>query len=127
MRVSVYRNYKFLVDKDPIIDAVKTVVKSEEHLKNSDVHAISGVATATLDNWFDGTTRRPQNATVCQVTAALGYVRRDTLDRNGVCQIGFVKAQTLDYKAEREKQADFILKQDKKPKRKPKRKTNGHS
>jgi hypothetical protein len=126
MKINVYRNYRF-VDKDPIIDAVRTVVKSEEHLKNSMVHEISGVATATLDNWFEGSTRRPHNATVCQVTAALGYVRRDELDRDGRVIVGFRKARTLDYKAEAEKQADWIIKQNSGPKKKRRRKKNGHA
>lgn len=125
-KFGIYRNYRFL-DKNPIIDAVRTVVKSEEHLKNNHVHQISGVATATLDNWFEGTTRKPQNATVCQVTASLGYVRRDHMNRDGTVAIGFVKARELDFKEEIEKQADWILKHaDKKPKKK-RAKSNSHA
>lgn len=126
-RIGVYRNYRFM-DKDPIIDAVRTVVKSEEHLKNSMVHDICGVATATLDNWFEGSTRKPQNATICQVTAALGYVRRDRLNKDGTVVVGFIRARELDFKEEIEKQADWILKHGgKKPKPKTnKRKSNGH-
>jgi hypothetical protein len=124
-RVFIYRNYRF-IDKDPIIDAVRTVVKSEEHLKNSHVHQISGVATATLDNWFDGVTRQPRNSTVCQVTAALGYVRRDELKPDGSVVIGFRKAREYDWEKEIEKQADFYLKTHGPPKkRKAKKKANG--
>jgi hypothetical protein len=120
-----YRNYRW-IDKDPIIDAIRTVVRSDEHLKNSMVHAISGVATATLDNWFDGTTKRPQNATITQVTGALGYVRHDELRADGTVVVGFRKARGLDWREEIEKQTKFFLKHhpDAK-KKKQKKKANG--
>ena len=125
-RVQIYRTYRW-IDKDPIIDAVRTVVKSEEKLKNSMVHEISGVSTSTLENWFDGSTRRPQNSTVTAVTSALGYVRQDTFNRDGTVSIGFVKGRALDYQKEIEKQADWLLKQGVKPKKKRrKKKSNGH-
>jgi len=126
-RVQIYRTYRW-IDKDPIIDAVRTVVKSEEKLKNSMVHQISGVATATLDNWFDGSTRKPQNSTVTAVTSALGYLRQDSFNRDGTVSIGFVKGRALDYNKEIEKQADWLLKQGVKPKKKRRKKaTNGHA
>lgn len=121
----LYRNYRFK-DKDPICDALRTVIRSEEHLKNNHVHQISGVAAQTIDGWLDGATRRPQNATVCQVTAALGYVRRDELKTDGSVVVGFIKAKDYDYKKEIEKQADFYLKTHGPPKkRKAKKKANG--
>jgi len=123
-KLHIYRTYRW-IDKDPIIDAVKTVVKTDEHLKNHHVHQISGVATATLDNWFEGNTRRPQNSTLTAVTSALGYVRRDTLNRDGTVSVGFVKARDYDYAKEIEKQADWLLKQGK-PKKKRKQKSNGN-
>lgn len=128
MRTIIYRNYRF-IDKDLIIDAMRTVIKGDEHLKNSMVHQISGVATATLDNWFDGTTRKPQNATVSQVMGSLGYARRDSIDRSGRVIPGFVKLRDLDYREEIEKQADFFLKQNTGPKKRKRRKTktNGHA
>lgn len=127
-RVQIYRTYNW-IDKDPIIDAVRTVVKSDEKLKNNMVHEISGVSTTTLDNWFDGSTRKPQNSTVTAVTSALGYVRRNSFKRDGSIAISFVKQRSLDYEKEIEKQADFMLKHGAKPKkaRRGKKKTNGHA
>lgn len=126
-RVFLYRNYRF-IDKDPICDALRTVIRGEEHLKNNHVHQISGVAAQTIDGWLDGATRRPQNATVCQVTAALGYVRRDELTKDGRVIPGFVKAREYDYEKEIEKQADFFLKtHGPKKKKRTKKKTNGHA
>lgn len=125
-KVHIYRTYRF-IDKDPIIDAIKTVVKSDEHLKNNHVHQISGVATATLDNWFDGPTRKPQNSTVCAVTTSLGYVRRDRIRPDGTLEIGFKKDKSYDWEKEIEKQADWILEQHgpKKKRKRAKKKTNG--
>lgn len=125
-KVHIYRTYRF-IDKDPIIDAVRTVVQ-DEHLKNNAVHQISGVATATLDNWFEGATKKPQNSTVCAVTTSLGYVRADSIRSDGTLQVGFRKARDYgDYEAEMEKQKKFFLKTHgpKKPRRK-KPKSNGH-
>jgi hypothetical protein len=108
-RIHVYRTYRW-IDKDPIIGAVKTVVQDEK-LKYSMVHDISGVSSTTLHNWFDGDTRKPQNATVTAVTSALGYVRHDRLNRDGTVIIGFEKARDLNWNKEIEKQADFMLQQ----------------
>jgi len=69
--LALYRSYNF-VDKDPVIDRIRTIVQ-DEGLSYKDIHVISGVSTATLTNWFDGETRRPQYATVAAVTSSLGY------------------------------------------------------
>lgn len=106
MRVHIYRNYRFL-DKDPIIDAIKTVVKTDEKLTNGRAAAISGVSATTLHNWFSGGTRRPQNASATQVTASLGYVRRDTLNKDGTVSVGFVRARSLDFDKEVTKQSKW--------------------
>ncbi len=107
-RVHLYRTYRW-IDKDPVIDAVRTVVQDEK-LKSGAVHEISGVATATLDNWFNGHTRKPQNVTVTAVTSALGYVRHDRLNPDGTVAVSFEKARDLNWDREIEKQANFVLK-----------------
>jgi uncharacterized membrane protein len=114
-KVHIYRTYRW-IDKDPIIDAVRTVVKTDEKMNNNMVHEISGVASATLDNWFNGSTRRPQNSTVTAVTSALGYVRQDAFNPDGTVAVGFVKKRKLNYKQGV-----------KKKKRRQKKKGNGHA
>jgi transcriptional regulator with XRE-family HTH domain len=69
--LKLYTSYNF-VDKDPVIDKVRTLVK-REGLKYSEISALSGVTTSTMHNWFEGKTRRPQYATVLAVVHALGY------------------------------------------------------
>jgi hypothetical protein len=125
-RTYIYRSYRF-IDKDPIIDAMRTVVQGE-HLKNSAVHSISGVATATLDNWFNGATRRPQNSTVMAAMTALGYGRRDEIMPDGRIVPGFTKLhRKIDYREEMIRQADWVIKHARpKKKRTAKKKSNGH-
>ena len=65
-----YKSYSF-VDKDPIIDEVRTVFQDAGVTKQW-VEENSGVTAQTLHHWFDGKTRRPQAATVNAVLRALG-------------------------------------------------------
>lgn len=66
-----YKSYSF-VDKDPIIDRMRTIVDDESD-SYKDVHLRSGVSTSTLHNWFKGGTKRPQFATIMAVARSLGY------------------------------------------------------
>jgi hypothetical protein len=113
-----------------VIDALRTVVKTEEKMKNNMVHQISGVATTTLDNWFNGSTRRPQNSTIAAVSSALGYLRREYRNKDGSVGTTFVKDQTeIDYEKEIEKQDAWLTKHGLKPdkrKKKKRAKANGH-
>src|SRR5262245_27356221 len=122
-KLTLYRNYRF-IDKDPIIDAMRTVVKDELNLSDARAHSIIGIAGTTFHNWFDGPTRCPQNATVSQAAAALGYVRRDELTPVGQVIVGFVRARgtKLDYEKEITKQRDWFLKHGGKPAKKRARK-----
>ena len=66
-----YKSYNF-IDKDPIIDEIRTVYQdSGANYRWISEH--SGVAQGTLVNWFSGTTKRPQAATINAVLRALGY------------------------------------------------------
>ena len=66
-----YKSDNF-VNKDPIIDEIRTVVRDSgatyKHIEEQ-----SGVCSATLHNWFDGKTRKPQAATINAVLRSLGY------------------------------------------------------
>jgi hypothetical protein len=66
-----YKSYNF-VDKDPIIDEIRTVVQASGTTYKQ-ISEESGVATGTLVHWFSGTTRRPQAATINAVLRSLGY------------------------------------------------------
>lgn len=69
--LQIYRSYSF-VDKDPIIDRVRTVL-ADEGVNYSDAHRMSGVSASTLSNWFKGPTRRPQYASVAAIVRSVGY------------------------------------------------------
>jgi hypothetical protein len=66
-----YKSYNFL-EKDPIIDEIRTVYQ-DSGFTYKQIHEDSGVSTSTLSSWFDGATRRPQAATVNAVLRAMGY------------------------------------------------------
>lgn len=70
----LYRSYSF-IDKDPVIDRVRTLVQ-REGLTRKQLELISGVKVSTLRGWFEGQTKRPQNATVTAVVHAMGYASR---------------------------------------------------
>jgi transcriptional regulator with XRE-family HTH domain len=66
-----YKTYNF-VDKDPVIDTLRTAVqRSGQSLEQ--IADASGVSIGTLNGWFLGKTRRPQHATIMAVTRAIGY------------------------------------------------------
>lgn len=65
-----YKAYPF-VDKDPIIDVLRTL-KRDAAMKDSQIAAKGGPTAGTLRNWFGGKTRRPQFATVAAAAVAMG-------------------------------------------------------
>jgi transcriptional regulator with XRE-family HTH domain len=69
----LYRSYNF-VDKDPIIDELRTI-DQKEGLTYRQVHYLSGISESTMRNWFEGKTKRPQNASIEAFVRALGYKR----------------------------------------------------
>ena len=69
--IKPYKSYVFR-NKDPIIDKIRTVVQNSGESYKS-IQEDSGVSSATLYNWFNGATKRPQFATVNAVAMALGH------------------------------------------------------
>ncbi|KRQ99315.1 hypothetical protein [Bradyrhizobium valentinum] len=114
--VRLYRTYRF-IDKDPVIDKIRTVVQDEGLIKRlAIVHELSGVATTTLNNWFNGHTKKPQNPTIEAVLTSLGYERE------------IIKKKDINIERERKVAADWLAKQNSgKMKSRPKAKANGHS
>lgn len=76
-------NYRW-VDKDPVIDRLRTLVQ-DEGLSYGKLSAISRVSATTYSNWFDGDTKRPQYATIAATVMSLGH------------EIDFVKKKTINY------------------------------
>lgn len=65
------RGYRF-VDRDPVMQQVTEAITSCGR-SLAWVSARSGVSVGTLQNWMNGSTRRPQNLTVTFVMRALGF------------------------------------------------------
>jgi|SRR6187402_801858 len=112
----MYRTYN-MIDKNPVIDKVRTLVQDEGLIKKLGiVHEISGVSTTTLDNWFNGKTRSPQHATIAAVITSLGYKEE------------FVKDHAIDVEKERKSGRAWLEKRQEEAKaNKPTKKSNGHS
>jgi hypothetical protein len=70
MKMKLYKSYSFR-NKDPVIDYLRTAVQ-RSGTKHSKISEASGVSAGTLNNWFHGTTKRPQFATVAAVARSLG-------------------------------------------------------
>src|SRR5688572_5291628 len=76
----VYGAYRFR-DKDPAIDAIRTVMQDHFGKRNlahedyAEVHEQGGPSGSTVKHWFEGKTKRQQNATLEAAGRALGYRR----------------------------------------------------
>ena len=66
-----YKSYSF-VDKDPIIDELRTIVQ-QHGATYKDIHEQSGVSASTLTAWFVGSTKKPQSATINAVLRSMGW------------------------------------------------------
>lgn len=75
-----YSAYRF-TEKDPAIDAIRTVMQDhfgKRNLSHEDYAEIpenGGPSASTVKHWFEGKTKRPQNATLEAAGRALGYRR----------------------------------------------------
>ena len=72
--IKMYRTYEHY--RDPVIDEITEAIDKENLLKKPSIVAdIATISPGTVMKWLDGTTRRPQYATVMAVMIALGYQR----------------------------------------------------
>jgi hypothetical protein len=70
------RTYRF-IDKDPVCDELRTLVEDRGLMEQlGRVAELAGVAPTTVQNLFNGETRRPQNRTVMGVATSIGYLRK---------------------------------------------------
>lgn len=76
--ITIYKSYAFKT-KDPVIDEMRTLFQKEGLMGKegfTKVHERGAATAATYGKWFNGSTRRPQNATVMATARALGYDRK---------------------------------------------------
>lgn len=106
--IKVFRTYSY-IDKNPVIDKVRTIMQDEGLYENLTVAAeISNVGRATMVSWFHGSTRNPQHHTIAAVVSSMGY------------EEAFVKKKSIDIERERKVAADWLAKQPKRPKKRNK-------
>jgi hypothetical protein len=110
----VLRTYRY-IDKNPVIDKMRTVLQDEGLFKKlTIVHELSGISTSCLNALFHGNTRNPQHRTVAGVMSSLGYEET------------FQKVKDIDVEKERKLAADWLAKQEAGPKKlKKKQGSNG--
>jgi hypothetical protein len=76
----LYQSYMFR-GKDPAIDEIRTVMQDyfgKRNLSKVDYKTVQeegGPSQNTVKQWFEGKTKRPQNATLEAAGRALGYHR----------------------------------------------------
>lgn len=76
----LYQSYMFR-GKDPAIDEIRTVMQDHfghRNLTKDDYKTVQeegGPSKGTVKAWFEGKTKRPQNATLEAAGRALGYHR----------------------------------------------------
>jgi transcriptional regulator with XRE-family HTH domain len=66
-----YKTYNFR-DKDPVIDALRTVWEDSGIKSYQRLSEITGVSASTYGAWWNGKTRRPKHATVVATARAMG-------------------------------------------------------
>ena len=93
------RSYNF-VDKDPECDRFRTLWQ-KEHIKESDLAVLAGLASSTVKNMFGGKTCKPQHATFAKMAGALGYKYTLTRDDAPNYEKEIPKARE-EYKAHKE-------------------------
>lgn len=69
------RTYRF-IDKDPVVDELRTLVEDRGLMKQlGHVAELAGVARGTVHNLFNGETKQPRNRTVMGIATSIGYRR----------------------------------------------------
>lgn len=69
--IRVFKTYRFM-DKDPVIDEMRTLVQREK-VSYKELDERGAAKAGTYTNWFTGNTRRPQFATIRATARALGH------------------------------------------------------
>lgn len=78
--MKIYQSYMFR-GKDPAIDRLRTVIQDTTGQRSIawetllDIEGRGGPTARCMHEWFNGKTRRPQNATLEAAGRALGYER----------------------------------------------------
>lgn len=72
-RTRILRPYHF-VDKNPIIDVMRSAVKEQGLIKKLDIVAdLASLSRSTPKGWFDGEVRDPRHSSIMAVMLSLGY------------------------------------------------------
>ena len=115
-RLTLYRKYRPVRGKAPIIHTITGVLKQEGMINDLKLVAeLSGVSRSALHSWIDGDTVAPRSETAGAVLSSLGY------------EITVQKTETIDIDKELQLAAKWLLERNERNERKPvRRRVNGH-
>ena len=69
----ILRPYHF-IDKNPVIDVVRTAIEDEGLSKKLQIVAdLASLSRSTIDGWLDGDIRDPRHSSIMAVMIGLGY------------------------------------------------------
>jgi hypothetical protein len=93
------RSYNFR-GRDPEADRMQSLYQ-EQHIKEDDLAALAGLATATVKHFFDGTTKKAQFSTYQKLAHAMGkhYELTGDLVPNYAREIPKAKEERKQYRA----------------------------
>src|SRR5262245_489703 len=92
------RSYNFK-GRDPECDRLQSFYQ-KQHIKEDDLAAMAGLATATVNKLFDGTTQQPRFSTLMKLAKAMGrtYTLTGDLKPNYEVEIPTAKAERKEYR-----------------------------
>ena len=71
----IFRTYRF-IDKDPVIDELRTLLQDEGLFDQlAKVAVLANLSYSTVYSLFHGETRRPHNSTASSIGTCAGYER----------------------------------------------------
>jgi hypothetical protein len=96
----ILRPYHF-VDKNPVIDVIRTAIQDEGLINRLQVVAdLASLSYATIDGWLNGDTRDPRHSSTMAVMISLGYENK-----------GWVKGRKLNLEKELEFARAWLIKE----------------
>lgn len=76
-----------VVERDPEIERFRKIFNAEPLQRNSELAVLAGLSGSTVNNMFNGKTRRPQHLTYAKMAGAMGF------------EYGLSRTETPDYEA----------------------------
>jgi len=101
---SFIRPYHY-IDKNPVIDKVRTMLQDVGLINKLGIVAnLSTMNKATFEGWFDGDVKDPRHSSIARVTESVGYEL--TLRKQRTIKLDEELAAAKEWRAEQRKKAN---------------------